>query len=87
MLGLHEHRIRLHPEVAVSVMVNVAQSLEEAEMQERLGHAIIPSESGDADDDRALAEAAFEEPPAAPEDEAVADTEFTEGEGEAKTEG
>lgn len=47
MLGLHKYRVRLHPEVAVPVTVNVAQSLEEAEMQQKLGHAIIPSESGD----------------------------------------
>lgn len=51
MLGLHPHRVRLHPEVTVEVIVNVAQSADEAESQERLGHAIIPSESGDDDDD------------------------------------
>ena len=50
MLGLHSHRIRLHPEVSVDVIVNVAQSPDEAEAQQRLGHAIIPSESGDDDD-------------------------------------
>ncbi len=49
MLGLHDYRIRLHPEVAVTVKVNVAQSPEEAEAQERLGHAIIPSASGEDD--------------------------------------
>jgi large subunit ribosomal protein L9 len=32
-LGLYKHRVVLHPEVSVSVTVNVAQSLEEAEMQ------------------------------------------------------
>jgi len=32
-LGLHQIRVALHPEVAVSVTVNVAQSPEEAEMQ------------------------------------------------------
>ena len=47
MLGLHDYRIRLHPEVAVAVTVNVAQSIEEAEIQQRIGHAIIPSESGE----------------------------------------
>jgi large subunit ribosomal protein L9 len=51
MLGLHDYRVRLHPEVVVSVTVNVAQSAEEAEMQEQLGHAIIPSESGEADEE------------------------------------
>ena len=32
-LGLHEIEIRLHPEVSASVTVNVARSLEEAELQ------------------------------------------------------
>jgi large subunit ribosomal protein L9 len=32
-LGLHQIRIALHPEVAVTVTANVAQSAEEAEMQ------------------------------------------------------
>jgi large subunit ribosomal protein L9 len=32
-LGLHKQRVVLHPEVSVSVTVNVAQSVEEAEMQ------------------------------------------------------
>ena len=32
-LGLHPVRVVLHPEVAVQVTVNVAQSAEEAEMQ------------------------------------------------------
>ncbi|MFT6557783.1 50S ribosomal protein L9 [Sneathiella sp.] len=34
-LGLHEVRIRLHPEVTVSVTVNIARSQEEAEIQAR----------------------------------------------------
>ncbi len=62
MLGLHAYRVRLHPELAVSVTVNVAQSPEEAEMQEKLGHAIIPSESGEDDD--VETEALFDETPA-----------------------
>jgi large subunit ribosomal protein L9 len=32
-LGLHKQRVILHPEVSISVTVNVAQSAEEAEMQ------------------------------------------------------
>jgi large subunit ribosomal protein L9 len=32
-LGLHQIRVALHPEVAVSITANVAQSAEEAEMQ------------------------------------------------------
>jgi len=50
-LGLHEVLVRLHPEVTVEVIVNVAQSPDEAESQERLGHALIPSDSGDAEAD------------------------------------
>jgi len=34
-LGLHEVRVRLHPEVAVAVTVNIARSQEEAEIQAR----------------------------------------------------
>lgn len=34
-LGLHDIRIRLHPEVSVTVTVNIARSAEEAEIQAR----------------------------------------------------
>src|SRR3546814_19215464 len=43
-LGLHEFRIRLHPEVAVTITVNVARSPEEAEVQAKLGRAVISGE-------------------------------------------
>lgn len=39
-LGLHETRIRLHPEVAVAVTVNVARSLDEAKTQLETGTAV-----------------------------------------------
>ena len=39
-LGLTETRIRLHPEVAVSVTVNIARSLAEAETQLKTGVAV-----------------------------------------------
>ena len=39
-LGLHETRIRLHPEVTVTVTVNVARSLDEAGNQLRTGVAV-----------------------------------------------
>ena len=71
MLGLHDYRIRLHPEVAVIVTVNVAQSAEEAEMQEQQGHAIIPSEGSayeEEEETQALAAAdIMDSPPAATE--------------------
>ena len=39
-LGLNDVRIRLHPEVSVSVTVNIARSLAEAETQFRTGLAV-----------------------------------------------
>jgi len=50
-LGLHAQRVRLHPEVIIEITVNVAQSADEAESQERLGHAIIPADSLDDEPD------------------------------------
>lgn len=52
MLGLHDYRVKLHPEVDVKVTVNIAQSEDEAVAQLELGKAIIPSEMGEEDDDR-----------------------------------
>ena len=45
-LGLADTRIRLHPEVSVSVIVNIARSLAEAETQLKTGVAV----TGEADD-------------------------------------
>jgi len=45
-LGLTDTRIRLHPEVSVSVTVNIARSLAEAETQLKTGVAV----TGEADD-------------------------------------
>ena len=60
-LGIHPLRIALHPEVAVGIIANVAQSAEEAEMQAK---GIDPLRS--ADEGEAAAPAASEEaPPAA----------------------
>jgi large subunit ribosomal protein L9 len=47
-LGLHSLRIVLHPEVAVSITANVAQSAEEAAMQAK---GIDPLRRRDADED------------------------------------
>jgi large subunit ribosomal protein L9 len=53
-LGLYKQRVVLHPEVAVSVTVNVAQSAEEAEMQAkgvdpvRLAQAAVAREAAAA---------------------------------------
>ena len=52
-LGLHEIRIRLHADVAVTVTINVARSMDEAERQAS-GEDVIAAQ---ADEDRAIAEA------------------------------
>lgn len=53
-LGLHEVKVRLHPEVTVTVTVNIARSPDEAERQAR-GENVITSQF---DEDRAAAEEA-----------------------------
>ena len=49
-LGLHDTRVRLHPEVAVTVVVNVARSLDEAETQLKTGVAVTGMIDDDEDD-------------------------------------
>ena len=51
-LGLTDTRIRLHPEVSVSVTVNIARSLAEAETQLKTGVAV----TGETNDDAAADE-------------------------------
>jgi len=52
-LGLHEVRIKLHPEVSINVIVNVARTEDEAERQ-AAGEDVIASQH---DEDKADAEA------------------------------
>ena len=49
-LGLHPVRVALHPEVAVGVTVNVAQSPEEAEMQAKGVDPLRVGEEGSAEE-------------------------------------
>jgi large subunit ribosomal protein L9 len=65
-LGLHDTRIRLHPEVTVTVTVNVARSLDEAETQLRTGVAVTGMMDDDDDDavEDVVVEAATEAAPA-----------------------
>ena len=79
-LGLSDTRIRLHPEVTVSVVVNVARSLDEAETQLRTGVAVTGGIDDDDDDMEmeAAAEAATEAEEAA-EAPAADDAEAAEG--------
>jgi large subunit ribosomal protein L9 len=84
-LGLHDIRIRLHPEVTVTVTVNVARSLDEAETQLRTGVAVTGLADDDDDDygtEAAGTDAAGEEAPAieasAPDADAAAEAETAE---------
>jgi len=72
-LGLHDIRVTLHPEVAVTVVVNVARSLDEAETQLKTGVAVTGGVQDVDDEPDAIAEAiaAVEEVEAAA-DEAAA---------------
>ncbi len=53
-LGVHEVKVRLHPEVTLTVTINIARSQDEAERQAR-GENVITSQF---DEDRAAAEEA-----------------------------
>ena len=44
-VGLHMINISLHPEVDIQIIANVARSMEEAQIQEKTGQAIITKES------------------------------------------
>lgn len=45
MLGLHPVRVALHPEVIVTITINVAKSEEEAEIQLEAGGFVSPAEA------------------------------------------
>ncbi len=70
-LGLHEVRLSLHPEVEIAVLVNVARSLDEAEIQQQSGMAVTDmAEEEEASEEELALEAAqemFEDPEAAQE--------------------
>jgi large subunit ribosomal protein L9 len=63
-LGVHDVRIALHPEVTVTVKVNVARSPEEAEIQAR-GGTILDEDEDDQDD--AAAEGGVDDAEGAPD--------------------
>lgn len=57
MLGLFPVTVALHPEVKVVVTINIARSMEEAEVQAKTGRALI-AEDRRAEEERERAEAA-----------------------------
>ena len=65
-LGLTDVRVRLHPEVSVAIVVNIARTLEEAETQLKTGSAV----TGDTDDAEDLVAVAVEAVDAADSDNA-----------------
>ena len=85
-VGLHEMRIVLHPEVSVTVTVNVARSEEEAGRQAKTGRAVTAASEDEAEAEAEAAEAAamaaeafLEQPPepeAEPEAEAQPEAEL-----------
>jgi large subunit ribosomal protein L9 len=47
-LGMHDIRVRLHPEVTITITANVARSNEEAEAQAASGESVTPEEQEEA---------------------------------------
>jgi large subunit ribosomal protein L9 len=89
-LGLHPVKVRLHPEVTVTITAIVARSAEEAEALARTGHIVSEDELHAAEDAAAadtaavVAEIEQEEQAAAADSEATG-TETAESEAEAET--
>ena len=73
-LGLIDMRVNLHAEVSVSITLNIARSLEEAQTQLESGKAVIASELLEEEDEAPVEAVAAEEAPAeeAPAEEADA---------------
>ncbi len=59
-LGLYEVQVRLHPEVSVNVVANIARSEEEAKIQAKIGHAILSIDQEEAAQAKIEAEKMFE---------------------------
>jgi large subunit ribosomal protein L9 len=73
-LGIYDTRVVLHPEVSVTVTVNIARTEEEAKLQLERGGAILSADEMEAADAAAAAEAAL-----AIADDTQAEVEATEG--------
>ncbi len=74
LLGLYPVKVSLHPEVSVTVTINIARSPEEAKLQEQKGEALI-AKPENAEKAKSLAEQAIEAvdaPAEAPAAEATA---------------
>jgi large subunit ribosomal protein L9 len=81
MIGTHKVPVRLHPEVEVTITVNVARSADEAERLSRGEDVTMRREEGEAEQAVVAAQAFFEKPEEA--EQVVAAT--PQGAGEEKT--
>jgi len=72
-IGLHDVRVRLHPEVAITVTANVARTNDEAEVQLKTGTAVVGGVDDDEEDEAELAEALAAQANAVFEDTAAAE--------------
>lgn len=59
-IGLHDVTIRLHPEVVVTVVANIARTEEEANIQAETGSAMVASDDDEVEEEVVVEEAAEE---------------------------
>ncbi|WP_286831220.1 MULTISPECIES: 50S ribosomal protein L9 [Kordiimonas] len=82
-LGLHDVVIRLHPEVAETVVVNIARSADEAETQFNTGSAVTAADVEDVVEEEVVEELFEDEAPEEAVEEVAAAAEEAEEEVEA----
>ncbi|MBC8269155.1 MAG: 50S ribosomal protein L9 [Rhodospirillaceae bacterium] len=70
-LGLYTVQVRLHPELSVSVIANIARSEEEAKIQAKTGQAVLTIDQEEAAQAKIEAEKIFEKAEDAEEAEAI----------------
>lgn len=80
-VGIHGVRVDLHPEVSVTVRVNVARSPEEAEVQAKTGEAVVHAEVQAEVEESPAVEEFLDNPPPEPAEAEAAE----EGEADDKT--
>ncbi len=68
-LGIHAIKVALHPEVNVTVNVNIARSEEEAELQADAKNGAVPVATEDSDEEAVAVEEFFEDAALAPSEQ------------------
>ncbi|MDV7340638.1 50S ribosomal protein L9 [Terasakiella sp. A23] len=77
-IGLHDVAVKLHPEVSVTVVANIARTEEEAQIQAETGAALVASEEDEAEVEEVVEEATEEAAEEAATEEAPAEEEASE---------